>query len=146
VFRVLSGDPIPHKSDRLFYVQLDPEGMQGYTAGEEPSFQMTRFDSEALLREKRGQRQAMMTGGGLSVTPERAATPPFVAQARYTRADFFAMFDTPFLHGNGWSAREDEAQARVTVLTREMATRLFGEADPVGRSVRLDQADFTVVG
>lgn len=146
VFRVLSGDPIPHKSDRLFYVQLDPEGMQGYTAGEEPSFQMTRFDSEALLREKRGQRQAMMTGGGLSVTPERADTPPFVSQARYTSADFFPMFDTPFLHGNGWSAREDEAQARVTVLTREMATRLFGDVNPVGRSVRLDQADFTVVG
>ena len=30
VFRVLSGDPIPDKSDRLFYVQLDPESMQGY--------------------------------------------------------------------------------------------------------------------
>lgn len=29
VFHVLSGDPIPDKSDRLFYVQLDPETMQG---------------------------------------------------------------------------------------------------------------------
>jgi putative ABC transport system permease protein len=29
VFHVLSGDPIPDKSDRLFYVQLDPENMQG---------------------------------------------------------------------------------------------------------------------
>ena len=146
VFRVLSGDPIPQKSDKLFYVQLDPEGMQGYTAGEEPSFQMTRFDSEALLREKRGDRQAMMTGGGLSVTPERSDTPPFVSQARYTSADFFPMFEVPFLHGNAWSAKEDEAQARVVVFSRDMAQRLFGEGNPVGRTVRLDQADFTVVG
>ena len=36
VFHVLSGDPIPQKSDRLFYVQLDPESMRGYRPGEEP--------------------------------------------------------------------------------------------------------------
>src|SRR5690606_2526312 len=65
---------------------------------------------------------------------------------RYTSADFFPMFDTPFLHGGGWSGGDDEAQARVAVLSREMARRLVGEANPVGRTVRLDQADFSVVG
>jgi len=146
VFRVLSGDPIPHKSDRLFYIQLDPQSMQGFTPGDEPAFQMTRFDSETLLREKRGHRQAMMTGGAVAVTPERQDVPAFMTVARYTSADFFPMFDTPFLHGGGWSGGDDEAQARVAVLSREMARRLFGEANPVGRTVRLDQADFSVVG
>src|SRR5690606_18882585 len=141
VFRVLSGDPIPQKSDRLFYVQLDPATGRGYTPGEEPAFQMTRYDSEALLREKRGLRQAMMTGGGLSITPERSDTPPFVSSARYTSADFFAMFDVPFLKGSGWTAADDEAQARVVVLSQAMATRIFGEGDAIGRTVRLDQAD-----
>ena len=51
VFHVLSGDPIPAKSDRLFYVQLDPESMRGFRPGEEPARQMTRFDSEALLKQ-----------------------------------------------------------------------------------------------
>ena len=51
VFHVLSGDPIPHKSDKLFYVQMDPAAMNGYTPGEDPESQMTRYDSEALLRE-----------------------------------------------------------------------------------------------
>ena len=37
VFHVLSGDPIPGKSDRLFYVQLDPAEMNDFTPGEEPS-------------------------------------------------------------------------------------------------------------
>ncbi|HRO27534.1 MAG TPA: ABC transporter permease, partial [Luteimonas sp.] len=146
VFKVLSGDPIPHKSEKLYYVQLDPQNMIGFTPGEEPDFQMTRFDSEALLRDKRADRQAMMTGGGLSITPERSDTPPFVSRARYTSADFFPMFDVPFLHGSAWSAKEDEAQARVVVLSREMAERVFGEGNPVGKTIRLDQADFTVVG
>jgi putative ABC transport system permease protein len=146
VFRVLSGDPIPQKSDRLFYVQLDPVGGRGYTPGEEPSFQMTRYDSEALLREKRGLRQALMSGGGLSITPERPDIPPFVSSARYTSADFFAMFDVPFLRGSGWSAADDEAQSRVVVLSKTMAERVFGDDNVIGRSLRLDQADFTVVG
>ena len=47
VFHVLSGDPIPQKSARLFYVQMDPEGKQGYQPGGDPQDQMTRFDAEA---------------------------------------------------------------------------------------------------
>ncbi len=146
VFKVLSGDPIPQKSDQLFYVQLDPASARGAVPGEEPAFQMTRYDSEALLREKRGDRQAMKTGGGVSITPERADTPPFVSMARYTSADFFPMFDVPFAYGGPWSAKDDAAEARVVVLSRKMAERLFGDANAVGRSVRLDQADFTVAG
>ena len=42
IFHVLSGDPIPQKSDRLFTPQLDPATLRGYTAGEEPEDQVTR--------------------------------------------------------------------------------------------------------
>jgi putative ABC transport system permease protein len=146
VFRVLSGDPIPEKSDRLFYVQLDPESMQGYASGEEPAFQVTRYDAEALLKEKRGLRQAMMTGGGLSITPQDGQLQPFLSDSRYTSADMFAMFQVPFLYGAGWSATEDDNHARVAVISRELNERLFGGGNSVGRKLRLDQADFTIVG
>jgi len=33
VFHVLSGDPLPDKSSRLFYVLLDPQPMEGYSPG-----------------------------------------------------------------------------------------------------------------
>ena len=69
VFRVLSGDPIPDKSDRLFYVQLDPRSARGAQPGEDPETQLTRFDAETLLAEAKGLRQAMMTSGSVSVTP-----------------------------------------------------------------------------
>jgi len=146
VFHVLSGDPIPGKSDRLFYVQLDPAEMNDFTPGEEPSQQVTRFDAETLLREKRGTRQAMMTGGGVSITPGKEGMVPFVADARYTSADFFPMFDVPMLYGNGWGAREDDAHARVAVISRSLNERVFGGGNSVGKQLRIDQSDFTVVG
>lgn len=146
VFHVLSGDPIPGKSGRLFYVQLDPAEMNDYTPGQEPAEQVTRYDAEALLREKRGARQAMMTGGGLSITPDREGLMPFSVDARYTSADFFPMFDVPLLYGNGWSAKDDEDHARVAVISRSLNERAFGGGNSVGKRLRIDQADFTVIG
>ncbi|TDK23216.1 FtsX-like permease family protein [Luteimonas aestuarii] len=146
VFRVLSGDPIPQKSSQLYYVQLDAESAFGHVPGEEPSDQMTRFDSETLLREKRGDRQAMMTGGGVTVTPENADLTPFMASSRYTSADFFPMFLAPFAFGSGWSEADDAASARVVVLSKETNDKLFGGANSVGRQVTLSGNDFTVVG
>ncbi|MCR6686558.1 ABC transporter permease [Pseudoxanthomonas sp.] len=145
-FYVLSGDPIPTKSSNLYYVQLDPAEMNDYTPGEEPSQQVTRYDAEALLREKRGDRQALMTGGGVSVSPEREGVVPFVADARYTSADFFPMFEVPLLYGQGWSAKEDEARARVAVISRSLNDKVFGGGDSTGKQLRIDQTDFTVVG
>ena len=53
VFHVLSGDPIPEKSDRLFNVRIDPQPMAYYHEGEEPEGQLTRYDAEALLRDSK---------------------------------------------------------------------------------------------
>ena len=146
IFHVLSGDPIPQKSDKLFYPQLDPATMDGYTAGEEPDWQMTRYDAEELLRQKRGDRQAMMTGGSVAVEPQKDGLDPFWVDARYTSADFFPMFETPFLHGNAWSAGEDRRHDRVVVLAKSLNEKIFGGANSVGRTIRLDGADFRVIG
>ena len=146
VFHVLSGDPIPQKSDKLFYVQLDPAGKDGYTPGEEPADQVTRFDAEALLRAKRGDRQAMMTGGSVGIEPQRAGTDPFYADSRYTTADFFPMFGVPMLHGHVWSAAEDEANARVVVISRKLNDKLFEGRDSTGQTLRLNDVAFRIVG
>ncbi|HPM57053.1 MAG TPA: ABC transporter permease, partial [Thermomonas sp.] len=120
VFHVLSGDPIPEKSDRLFYVQLDPETMQGYRPGEEPETQLTRFDAEALLGQKRALRQVMTSGGGVVVTTEKSGATPELVDARYASSDFFPMFDVPLQFGRGWTAAEDEGKARVVVVSKEL--------------------------
>jgi putative ABC transport system permease protein len=87
VYHVLSGDPIPHKSARLFDVQLDAANMVSYKPGDEPTFQLTRFDAEALLRGQRAKRQVMMTGGNVAVQTDDAKIKPFSVSSRYTSAD-----------------------------------------------------------
>ncbi|WP_077036067.1 ABC transporter permease [Pelomonas sp. KK5] len=149
VFHVLSGDPIPHKSDKLFNVQLDAQKMRDYTPGSEPDLQLTRFDAEALLRDKRGARQVMMTGANTAVDPAgsgKSEMRPFYSRSRFTSADFFPMFETPFQYGGGWSAAEDEGKARVAVISGELNQRLFDGADSRGKTLRLRDKDFTIVG
>ncbi|MBB5878728.1 MULTISPECIES: ABC transporter permease [Xanthomonas] len=146
VFYVLSGDPIPQKSDRLFYVQVDAQPKAGYQPGEEPDLQNTRFDAEALLREKRAKRQALMTGGSVAIEPRKSGLKPFKSEVRFTSADFFPMFDTPFLYGHGWTGTEDERHERVVVISRKLNEKLFDGADSVGRELRMDQNTFRIVG
>lgn len=146
VFHVLSGDPIPSKSKQLFNIQLDANPMRGYVPGEEPNLQLTRFDAEALLREARADKQVMMSGGNIAITPPQPEQRPFVARTRNTSADFFSMFEAPFLYGQGWTAADDQAEARVAVLSKALNERLFGGADSRGKTLRVRDKDVTVIG
>ena len=146
VFHVLSGNPIPERSDKLFYVQMEPRDMNGYTPGEDPEFQMTRYDSEALLRDKRGDRQAMMSAGGVAIEPDRQGLTPFTVESRYTTADFFPMFQVPFAYGNPWTASEDAGRARVAVIAKALNDKLFGGGNSVGKTLRVNQATFRIIG
>jgi putative ABC transport system permease protein len=146
VFHILSGDPLPGRSQTLFYPQLDVGGMDEYAPGGEPVDQMTRFDAEALLRQQRADRQAVMKQGNLLVKPEREDLDAFSVDARYTSSDFFPMFEAPFLYGNGWGRNEDDARGRIAVISRELNDKLFGGADSVGRTLRVKQGDLRIVG
>lgn len=146
VFHVLSGDPLPGRSEHLYYVQLDASELGGAPPGVEPNEQLTRFDAEALLRERRGERQAMMTGGTVAVQPPRPDGTPFFANARYTSADFFAMFETPWRYGHGWDAGDEAAGARVAVISDELNQKLFDGADSTGRVLHAGEHDLRIVG
>src|SRR3546814_20672852 len=63
VFHVLSGDPVPTRSGDLFYVQLDPAGLNGFPPVEEHADQAPRFAAEARLRGNRAAPQELMKGG-----------------------------------------------------------------------------------
>ncbi|MDT3502651.1 ABC transporter permease [Stenotrophomonas maltophilia] len=146
VFHVLSGDPIPEKSDRLFYAQLDPRPRSGYLTDEEPEGQMTRFDAEALLREKRAVHQAMMSGGSAIVEPEGSTLKPFSVDTRWTSADFFPMFNVPMQYGRAWSASDDDSHSRVVVLSKAINDKLFQGANSVGREIRVNSQSLRVIG
>jgi len=151
VLHVLSRDPIPGKSHELYYVQLDPRKAGGAAPDEEPESQLTRADAEALLRAGRADRQAMMVGGNAAVEPvtegaASSALPASMVDARWTSADLFAMFEVPFAAGGGWTAEDDARAARVVVITRALAEKLFGAVAVTGRTVRVNGIAMRIVG
>lgn len=146
VYHVLSGDPIPAKSSRLFNVQLDAGSKVGWKAGQEPTFDLSRFDATALLRDRKAKRQVMMSGTNVAVGVTDGHVKPIFSSTRYTSADFFAMFDAPWQYGGGWSAADDEGEARVAVISSALNEKLFGGVDSVGREVIVRGQTLRIVG
>lgn len=145
VFRTLAGDPIPHKSDRLFRVQLD--GYPGTASpGSEPPKDMSRFDAETLLAARQARRQVITAHSKTVIEKGEGGGEPFIANTRSASADFFPMFDVPMRYGKPWTADDDNARARVAVITAQLNDKLFGGADSVGKTVRLEDTAFRIVG
>jgi putative ABC transport system permease protein len=146
VLHVLSGDPLPGRSGSLYYPQIDPRDMEGYTPGIEPPQQLTWIDGTYLLRARRAKHQALMTGGMVPLQPAQASIDPYHAEARYTTADFFPMFGVPFQYGTAWGDAEDEGKARVVVISAKLNDKLFGGKNSVGKTLRLQATDFRIIG
>jgi putative ABC transport system permease protein len=87
-----------------------------------------------------------MNGGAVAVHSMKAGLHPFFERGEYVTSDFFAMFGTRFRSGRGWTARQDRDHAQVVVLNAALNRKLFGDASGVGKTVRLNDADFRVIG
>jgi putative ABC transport system permease protein len=146
VLHVLSGDPLPDRSGQLYYPQIDPQDIKGMNPSKEPPEQVTLIDGRNLLHAARADRQALMTGGSVPVQPEQSSLDPFYVEARYTTADFFAMFGAPFLYGHGWAEADGEAKAREVVIAKSLNDKLYAGANSVGRTLRMAGHAFRIVG
>ncbi|MDO4708879.1 MAG: ABC transporter permease [Pseudomonadota bacterium] len=143
VFRTLSGNPIPDKSERLFRVQLDmyPQDSQDI----EPPNDVSRFDAEALLAEGRAKRQVITASSGTVIAGGEGGE-PMLTSTRSASADFFPMFNVPLRYGQPWQASEDAAAARVAVITDELNEKLFAGGNSVGKELRINDTAFRIVG
>lgn len=145
---VVAGDPIPDKSDQLFYVRLDNwDPVDPWDRVDNlPPDQVTWRDAMALLESLQPTRAVASFKSVLVVHPEDREQRPYREVVRMTGADFFAMFDVPFQFGAGWDPRSDEALDPVVVIDHETNSRLFGGEDSVGRNLRIQDRTFRVVG
>ncbi|MEO8460077.1 MAG: ABC transporter permease, partial [Dokdonella sp.] len=119
VFYLMGSDPIPWKSDRLHYVQVDNwDPNRAFTEDGDPPDQLTYRDATALMDAGRAERQAAMYKISMPVQPENPEIKPFNTLGRVTGADFFAMFEPPFKYGGGWDRGQDKQHARKIRLRR----------------------------
>jgi putative ABC transport system permease protein len=150
LYHARAGHPIPWKDDKLFAVTLDtrddepPQSFERHP--EYPPFQLTYQDARALYTSDIPQHSVMMFRSGQVLTPDNHGVKPFGVSTRVTTADFFTMFDVPFLYGSGWPRAQDDAPGAVVVLSRYMNEKIFGGANSVGRLVVLDGRSYRVVG
>lgn len=144
---LMSANPIPTKSDQLFYVQLDNwDPHQPANDNGDPPDQLTYRDSTALWAANKASRQVVQAQMGTVVEPQGKDSLPFQVSGRANSADFFAMFEVPFLFGGAWDRAADESMQQVVVLSQSLNDRLFGGRDSVGEKVKLAGDFYQVVG
>lgn len=147
VYTLMSNNPIPHKSDVLYAVQLDSWSPE--EAWDEPNLpprEMTYRDAQALMQSTLPARQVVMFRSGFALQDAGSKLPPFEVEARVTTADFFGLFDVPFQYGGSWNAQDDKAAASVVVLSKKINDKVFGGENSVGKTIKLDDREFRVLG
>ncbi len=149
VYYMMSGDPIPHKSDQLYAVQLNAWDAVDTYDSERPERLpelLTFPDAMNLLESDIPTRQVAMHEAGFTLDPANPDVNPLLASGLFTTADFFAMFDAPFLYGGAWDAAADDAADNVAVIDFETNEEVFGGEDSVGMTITLGSRNLTVVG
>ena len=148
-YHTVAKDPIPHKSDRLFWVAMDgwnKERPWDDDHPKDPPDQLTYRDAMALMASPIPTHKNAMFKSQLTVFPASREERPFRARTRVTFRDFFSLFDTPFEYGGAWGAEADAGPQPVVVLSHDANQKLFGGANSVGKQVRIEDRQFTVSG
>lgn len=151
VYYLVSGNPIPHRNDVLFAVQMD-----GWDPAEPwdkdrptlPPPELTHREATAVLGSDIPDRTVVMHKGAFVLAPgdEKSEVKPYIVELRLTTGDFFPMFDTPFKFGDGWDRGADASADAVIVLSKKTNDAVFGGEDSVGRTIKLDEREYKVVG
>lgn len=144
---LMSANPIPHKSNVLYNVQLDSWDVNEPANDDgTPPNQLTYRDATYLMSAKKAFRQNIQAQANSVIEPEGDGALPFMVSARANSAAFFTMFDLPFIYGSGWDQSADDNKEQVVVLSNDINQRVFGGENSVGKSIKIGGNYFKVVG
>ncbi len=146
VMHILSGDPLPGKSGRLFYAQVDGDPTAHGGTLREPPDMLDYRSALDLWGARRADRQALIADSPVKASTQDAGRPPLMLTMLSTTADFFPMFDVPFEYGGAWTPSDEAARARVAVISGDLNDKWFGGKDSVGKTLRVRQSDVRIVG
>ncbi|MBC3935671.1 ABC transporter permease [Undibacterium rugosum] len=147
ILHVMSADPIPSKSQRLFIPVLDNGPAEDYTPGEKPrEKQLSYQDVNNLLHSPIGQRRVGLYGIDAVIEMPRRDLGVLEINGMAASRDFFGMLDVPFLFGGSWSEQDDSSGRDVVVLSRAIAEKMFGKTNPVGSQVTMWGRSYQVSG
>jgi putative ABC transport system permease protein len=147
LIHLMSKDPLPNKSDRVYHIQLDNWKLGSAALPPDlPPEEVTWKDAMNIVHAKQAKYQAANALTWGMVTPSDKNVPPFLGIIRATHGEFFPMFDVPFLYGQGWPNYPVNQVEYVTVLSKTTNHRVFGGVNSVGQTLPMLGKLFTVVG
>jgi putative ABC transport system permease protein len=156
LLHTLSADPLPGRSQNLYLAWVDTVLAKPSNANADlmamNGFKISNFhniklgDAQALLAAHRATRQTVMA----DMIADEVSDDGRHAQNQHvilaTTSDFLSMMGVTLRYGRNWTLAEDIARTPVVVIDTDLARKLFGTANAVGRSVRLKQTLFRIVG
>ncbi|WP_329741133.1 ABC transporter permease [Dyella sp. A6] len=157
LLHMLSADPLPGRSQNLYLAWVDTvlaKPMDSHSAAMELNHvtfdtgyhRIKLADAQALLAAHRAVRQTVvadMEADEISGDGRHAERQQLILA---TTSDFIPMFGVTLRYGRDWTPAEDANRTPVAVIDTDLATKLFGTPDAVGRDVRLKHTLFRVVG
>ena len=147
VYHMMSMDPIPQKSDRLFHLQLNTmDDGQTWHTEDNLALQLTYRDAMFLHNADIPVRKTASLRTGFSVHMNSPDVKPFLEGARVIGRDFFAMFELDFVYGDVWTQAQEQSTVPVVVISEDVNQRLFGGQNSVGQQVYLNDIAYQVVG
>jgi putative ABC transport system permease protein len=149
ILHIMSGNPIPDKSDRLLTPLFDVAPARTYDPNaprEEYEVVITYKDTMALWNSGLGVRRSPVLDVAGLLQPERGEARVRDIEGVAVSADYFEMAEAPFLRGRGWSAADDRNAALVAVISKKQAEDLFGTVEAIGRKIRIWDRELTVIG
>jgi len=143
ILHVLSGDPIPEKSARLFQPTISRDDPANTSRPHVYSLP----DAQQLIQQLRPPERGAILAQGFAAGIGAPGGPKHQsALMLFTSASFFTLFDVPFLQGGPWNASADAIGDHVAVLSRPIARELFGSTAALGKMVSLGGLSVRVVG
>ncbi|MBO6566317.1 MAG: ABC transporter permease [Pseudomonadales bacterium] len=151
LYHNINQNPMPDKSDQLYTTLIYnwfPEMDFWWSGADLPPDLMTAKDARALSTSDIPDRFAMSYNAMIPVrsSDNDQAIKPFFSEVRVTSSDFFEMFEVPIAYGGYWDDEADRNVANVAVINPYVNERLFGGGNNVGRSFKISDQVYEVIG
>jgi len=147
IFYLMSANPNPNKSEELYTYALHnhltvTEGQEE----EDPRLMSTYRDAMYILQSDIPTDQSVHYQAWAVYRNSAGGVNPFWHLFRLATSGFFSIFDVPFQYGGAWSQEQEDNQAMVIVLTRDMNNILFGGENSVGEKIEVSGEFYEIVG
>ncbi|MFT4197415.1 MAG: ABC transporter permease [Pseudoxanthomonas sp.] len=146
IFHSLTADPLPGRSQSLYYVRMDLTPSSYQKKGRDPADSMTYRDAKYLLGLDDGHAKFASASTTGIVYTDDVTRPYREAHGHFVTSDFFRLAGLSVVKGDVWSRETDEGAANVIVVTDSFSKLLFGSDPPLGKNIYIAEKQFRVIG